>query len=132
MPLNAAYPGLECAHAALPVFRVRNFLSRDECDRLILAAKDHMMPAPVVCAGSGQVSRSRTSSTCYLAREDLPTVVGRVCALTGKPLEHLELPQVGRYMTDQFYRVRARHSHIASERARPISVSASRGTDRPI
>ena len=40
-----------------------------------------MTPAPVVGPGNGEVSVSRTSSTCYLAREDLPSLVSRVCAL---------------------------------------------------
>ena len=104
LQMNPAFPGLAQLHTAPPLYRVRGFLSPDECDRLINSAKDHMTPAPVVGAGNGQVSTSRTSSTCYLAREDLPSLVSRVCALTGKPLEHLELPQVGRYMPDQFYR----------------------------
>ena len=50
------------------------FLAPDECDRLIDAAKDHMTPAPVVGAGNGEVSTSRTSSTCYLAREVTPHI----------------------------------------------------------
>lgn len=104
LSMNPAFPGLTTLHTAPPLYRVRGFLSPDECDRLIHSAKDHMTPAPVVGAGNGQVSSSRTSSTCYLAREDLPSLVSRVCALTGKPLEHLELPQVGRYMPEQFYR----------------------------
>lgn len=41
-------------------------------------------------------TNSRTSSTCYFAREDVPAVVAKVCRLTGKPPEHVELPQVGR------------------------------------
>ena len=63
-----------------------------------------MTPAPVVGPGNGEVSVSRTSSTCYLAREDLPSVCTKVSALTGKPLEHLELPQVGRYRGGEFYK----------------------------
>ena len=63
-----------------------------------------MTPAPVVGAGNGEVSVSRTSSTCYLAREDLPTICTKVCALTGCPVEHLELPQVGRYRGGEFYK----------------------------
>ena len=106
LQMNPAFPGLAQLHTAPPLYRVRGFLSPDECDRLINSAKDHMTPAPVVGAGNGQVSTSRTSSTCYLAREDLPSLVSRVCALTGKPLEHLELPQA-----------RARSRAIARARA---------------
>jgi len=104
LELNMMYPGITAVSSSPPVFTVANFLSPEECDALIIAAKDHMTPAPVVGPGNGEVSVSRTSSTCYLAREDLPTVCTKVCALTGKPVEHLELPQVGRYLTGEFYK----------------------------
>ena len=86
-----------------PVFCVDNFLTAQECDFLIGAAQDSFGPAPVVGKGAGEVSPSRTSSTCYLAREDLPDLLRKVTLLTGKPAEHCELPQVGRYFTTQHY-----------------------------
>ena len=61
-------------HAHPPIFCVYDFLSPAECDFLIEAASDAFGPAPVVGKGQGEVSPSRTSSTCYLAREDLPEV----------------------------------------------------------
>lgn len=61
------------------------------------------MVAPVVGKGAGEISHSRTSSTCYLAREDLPLLLNKVSKLTGKPVEHCELPQVGRYLPSQQY-----------------------------
>lgn len=104
LPLNVLYPGIVPISASPPVYTVENFLSADECRALIDAAKDYMTPAPVVGPGNGEVSVSRTSSTCYLAREDLPSICTKVCALTGKPVEHLELPQVGRYRAGEFYK----------------------------
>lgn len=97
------YPGLQMLHANPPVFCVENFLTDQECDFLIHAAQDCFTPAPVVGAGAGEVSSSRTSSTCYLAREDLPDYLRKVSLLTGKPVEHCELPQVGRYLPTQQY-----------------------------
>ncbi|KAJ8614073.1 hypothetical protein CTAYLR_005856 [Chrysophaeum taylorii] len=104
LDVNLLYPGLRAISTRPPVFTVESFLSPEECKALIDAAKDHMTPAPVVGPGNGEVSVSRTSSTCYLAREDLPSICTKVCALTGKPVEHLELPQVGRYRTGEFYK----------------------------
>lgn len=101
--VHPQYPGLSMIHADPPVFIVNNFLSPSECQSLIDAASDSFQPAPVVGKGAGQVSASRTSSTCYLAREDLPTLMQRVSLLTGKPVEHCELPQVGRYRPGEFY-----------------------------
>eukprot|EP00536_Pseudo-nitzschia_multiseries_P001058 jgi/Psemu1/294264/fgenesh1_pm.13_\ len=85
------------------MYRVENFLTPDECDHLVRVASDSFTPAPVVGVGSGIVSETRTSSTCYLAREDLPGLVRKVSELTRKPICHMELPQVGRYLSSQQY-----------------------------
>jgi prolyl 4-hydroxylase len=101
--INPNYPGAQLLHAHPPIFCVHNFLSNAECDFLIHSASDAFGPAPVVGKGSGEVSPSRTSSTCYLAREDLPEYMRKITLLTGKPPEHCELPQVGRYYPSQQY-----------------------------
>lgn len=101
--VNPAYPGLKVLHSNPPIFAVDGFLNEFECQFLIHSAQDAFGPAPVVGKGAGEVSPSRTSSTCYLAREDLPDLMRKVTLLTGKPLEHCELPQVGRYLPSQQY-----------------------------
>eukprot|EP00985_Skeletonema_marinoi_P021426 scaffold13138_cov151-Skeletonema_marinoi.AAC.3 len=101
--INPNYPGAQLLHAHPPIFCVHNFLSSAECEFLIRNATDAFGPAPVVGRGSGEVSPSRTSSTCYLAREDLPEYMRKITLLTGKPPEHCELPQVGRYYPSQQY-----------------------------
>ena len=101
--INPNYPNARLLHAHPPIFVVDDFLSHAECDFLIEAAADSFMPAPVVGRGSGEVSPSRTSSTCYLAREDLPEYLRKISLLTGKPPEHCELPQVGRYLPGEQY-----------------------------
>lgn len=101
--VNPNYPGLRMIHGTPPIFCVDHFLTPMECNFLIEAASDSFTPAPVVGKGSGEISASRTSSTCYLAREDVPDLMRKVSALTGKPIEHCELPQVGRYLTSQQY-----------------------------
>lgn len=101
--VNPSYPGLRQVHLDPPVFVVDNFLTPFECDFLVHAADDSWTPAPVVGKGAGEISSSRTSSTCYLAREDLPDYMRKVSILTNKPIEHCELPQVGRYLPTQQY-----------------------------
>uniref|UniRef100_A0A7S1UYE3 Fe2OG dioxygenase domain-containing protein n=1 Tax=Grammatophora oceanica TaxID=210454 RepID=A0A7S1UYE3_9STRA len=101
--VNPHYPGLRLLNATPPIFAVDNFLSPFECQFLMEVAQDSFGPAPVVGKGAGEVSPSRTSSTCYLAREDLPDYLRKVSLLTGKPIEHCELPQVGRYFPSQQY-----------------------------
>jgi hypothetical protein len=101
--VNPQYPGQRMLHSNPPVYCVDQFLTPEECDFLIQSASDAFTPAPVVGKGVGEISTSRTSSTCYLAREDVPMLMRKVSALTGKPIEHCELPQVGRYFTSQQY-----------------------------
>jgi hypothetical protein len=67
--VNPGYPGLRMLHTNPPIFCVDNFLTDLECNFLIEHAQDSFGPAPVVGKGAGEVSPSRTSSTCYLARE---------------------------------------------------------------
>ena len=106
--INPNYPGVRAISFDPPLFCVDNFLTPQECQFLIHAASDSFSPAPVVGKGAGEISPSRTSSTCYLAKEDLPDLLRKVSALTGKPIEHCELPQVGRYLsTQQYFQVRA-------------------------
>ena len=101
--VNPHYPGLRMINSNPPIFVVDNFLTHYECDFLIHSAQDSWTPAPVVGKGAGELTPSRTSSTCYLAREDLPDYMRKVAHLTGKPIEHFELPQVGRYLPTQEY-----------------------------
>lgn len=101
--LNPNYPGVRVLRSDPPVFAVDQFLTPIECQFLVAVASDSFGPAPVVGKGAGEVSASRTSSTCYLSREDLPDLMRKVSLLTGKPIEHCELPQVGRYLPSQQY-----------------------------
>jgi prolyl 4-hydroxylase len=96
-------PILRLLHAQPPIFCVDDFLTEYECNFLIQHASDSFGPAPVVGKGFGEVSPSRTSSTCYIAREDVPSIMRKIAVLTGKPVETCELPQVGRYFPTQQY-----------------------------
>lgn len=60
------------------LYVVDDFFSALECDALMALANNYMVVSPVVGAGAGEVSTSRTSSSCFLAREDLPTVCSKV------------------------------------------------------
>ena len=112
--INPLFPGVRQVHSNPPVFCVEDFLTPMECDCLIQAADDGWSPAPVVGKGAGEISPSRTSSTFYLAREDVPQYMHKISNLTGKPVQHFELPQVGRYLPTQQYRhVRAACGSIA-------------------
>ena len=126
--VNPSYPGLRVLNSSPPIFVVDNFLTSYECDFLIHSAQDCFSPAPVVGAGAGVVLPSRTSSTCYLAREDLPDILRKVSLLTGKPPEHCELPQVGRYFPTQQYLQHYDAFDLATEDGRRFAANGGQRT----
>ncbi|CAK0803182.1 unnamed protein product [Prorocentrum cordatum] len=128
--INTSYdPRLRLLRPSPPVYELPGFLlegsmgasdhtlqplTGDECRALVELARPLLQPSPVVqlasSPGSGGarevhgVSASRTSTTCFLARESCGALLAKVGALTGKPRECFELVQVGRYLKGQFYR----------------------------
>jgi prolyl 4-hydroxylase len=126
--VNLSYPGLRMLNAQPPIFCVDNFLTEFECRFLIEHAQDSFGPAPVVGKGAGEVSPSRTSSTCYLAREDLPDILRKVSILTGKPIEHCELPQVGRYFPSQQYLQHFDAFDVSTEDGRRFALNGGQRT----
>jgi prolyl 4-hydroxylase len=126
--VNLSYPGLRMLNAQPPIFCVDEFLTDFECSFLIEHAQDSFGPAPVVGKGAGEVSPSRTSSTCYLAREDLPDILRKISILTGKPIEHCELPQVGRYFPSQQYLQHFDAFDLSTEDGRRFALNGGQRT----
>jgi prolyl 4-hydroxylase len=126
--INPNFPGLRVLHTHPPIFCVDNFLTEYECTFLIDHASDSFGPAPVVGKGAGEVSPSRTSSTCYLAREDLPDILRKISLLTGKPFEHFELPQVGRYFPTQQYLQHYDAFDLSTEDGRRFAMNGGQRT----
>jgi prolyl 4-hydroxylase len=126
--INPTYPGLRILNEKPPIFCVDNFLTEYECKFLIEHASDSFGPAPVVGKGAGEVSPSRTSSTCYLAREDLPDILRKISLLTGKPYDHCELPQVGRYFPTQQYLQHYDAFDLSTEDGRRFAMNGGQRT----
>jgi len=126
--VNQNYPGLQVVNQNPPIFLVQNFLTKAECDFLICVAQDCFTSSNVVGQGVGVVSSSRTSSTCYLAREDLPEYLNKVSLLTGKPVEHCELPQVGRYFNSQQYMQHYDAFDLSNEHGRRFAENGGQRT----
>ena len=95
---------LKCLSPDPGIYTIDGFLSNAECDALIAQGELHLEPSVVVGGSRTMVSRNRTSSSCYLRREDAPFLVKRISRLLcGKNTTHLELPQVARYYSGQAY-----------------------------
>jgi prolyl 4-hydroxylase len=102
LQINTAYPNVQqVPNTDPPIFVVDNFLSPEECATLQDSARSWMHRAPVVGKGIGVSSHARTSTTCFLDRDKFPEIMGKVSALTNKPIDDFEYPQVGRYANTQ-------------------------------
>ena len=82
--INTGFPQLRKIHSDPPLFLVPDFLSAEECDRLIAASDGRLQDAHVVGKGDGQTNSfgyvqgktpGRTSRTCTLAKEEVGFLV---------------------------------------------------------
>jgi prolyl 4-hydroxylase len=95
---------LACLSADPAIYTIDGFLTSAECAAMIAQGGRHLEPSVVVGGSRTLVSRNRTSSSCYLRREDAPFLIERVSRLLcGKATAHMELPQVARYHRGQAY-----------------------------
>ncbi|GMH84049.1 hypothetical protein TrST_g11219 [Triparma strigata] len=123
LPINLNYPNLALITSidpslnSPPIYYVHDFLTINECDKLIQAGLeggfhpspvvgDSPLPDPTIPAtlrAKPKISSARTSTTIYLDRADVPTLVSKVTNLTGVGPSQCELPQVAQYLPDQKY-----------------------------
>ena len=107
--INRTYPGLSPLCSDPPIFRIADFVTEDECDQLITRARGRLARSPTVDHDRGvvgSVNEGRTSSTCFLNRDEAPWLLAKVSALTNKPVTHMETPQVCHYEAGAYY-----HAH---------------------
>ena len=101
LAITLAYPGLHLLHADPPVYACDDLLTTAECDLLVRMA-DPLLKRSLTDSGK---SRVRTSQSTHLRKElqPCPSVLAKVSRLTGKPISHMEIPQVARYESGEFY-----------------------------
>lgn len=83
-----------------------NFLTEQEVDQLVSAAKPKLTPALVSSADNGVVSAGRTGSTCWIGlnhNEVIAQLSLRVAEVVGITLENAESLQVVHYGPSQEY-----------------------------
>jgi hypothetical protein len=88
-------------HDDPPVFCIADFLPPELCDDAIRRAQASLHPSRMVAESA--TGKARTSMSCWLTHADLPGLVERVSAVTGKTPSQLEPPQVARYCSGQKY-----------------------------
>jgi hypothetical protein len=103
--LQREYPGLEVLHSSPDVLMVESFLTDEECSRIIAKAKPHLVPCLVKNAESGKVGvdPNRTSFNINVPKDEVPTIVSKLTALTNCDERKLEILQVLQYTEGQHF-----------------------------
>ena len=104
--INLHYPGLKQIHKNPDIFIIDNFLSNDECNKVIIKASSHLKPCLVKNASTGMVENdpSRTSTNTNLPQCEAPTIVSKIISLACCRVDQLEILQVLRYDRGQEFR----------------------------
>eukprot|EP00537_Pseudo-nitzschia_pungens_P006557 CAMPEP_0172363298 /NCGR_PEP_ID=MMETSP1060-20121228/6702_1 /TAXON_ID=37318 /ORGANISM="Pseudo-nitzschia pungens, Strain cf. cingulata" /LENGTH=560 /DNA_ID=CAMNT_0013086019 /DNA_START=126 /DNA_END=1808 /DNA_ORIENTATION=- len=104
--INLDYPGLVEFHSDPDVYAVDQFLSADECDRIVAKCEPHTAPCVVVTdeLEVGPDDRTRTSTEAILPRAEAPTIVAKLTELLECSEDQLEILQVLRYQTGQEFK----------------------------
>jgi hypothetical protein len=103
--INLSYEKpLEQIHANPDIFIIRNFLSDDECDRLVAKAEPNLRPcvSKSELTGALGVDQSRTSSDANIPRAEVPTIMRKLMFLLNcSDARRFEILQVLRYRKGQ-------------------------------
>ena len=104
--INKEYPGLRQIHHDPDVFVVDNFLTADECDRIVSKTTAHLRPCLIKNESTGEVQNnpSRTSTDANLPQAEAPTIVNKLTSLVKCDPSQLEILQVLRYLWGQEFK----------------------------
>ena len=104
--INKQYPGLKQIHEDPDVYLIDDFLSTDECDRIIAKAEPLLTPCLVKNELTGLVEQdsSRTNTDANLPQSEAPTIVSKLTNLASCSASQLEILQVLRYTEGQQFK----------------------------
>ncbi len=101
--INQQYPGLRQLHENPDIYAVDQFLSDQECSKVISKASPHLKPCLVKNESTGSVEKdqSRTSTNTNLPQVEAPTIVSKLKSLVSCEADRLEILQVLKYTQGQ-------------------------------
>jgi hypothetical protein len=112
--INTAYPGLQLIHEEPFIFIVNDFLSSDECTRLIGKAEQGSLRAQI---GGGGVVRTSQGVVCM--HEEVPTIQSKLMDLVQVPHQgQLQYLKVSRYGAGDTF---SKHTDAWPTEGAPIS-----------
>jgi hypothetical protein len=99
--IDVTYPGLELVHEEPYIFIVNNFLTVQECEKLVLKiATNRQVP-------SSPNDNGRTSTSVIARNDELPTVRAKLATLANVAAEQMQPTKMTHYGTGQVF---ARHT----------------------
>ena len=101
--ITESYPNVEKIHSNPDIYTIADFLSQNECERLITKARVGMQPCLVKNAETGAVEPdpSRTSTNANIPQREVPSISKKILDLTNCREEQMEILQVLRYEKGQ-------------------------------
>lgn len=101
--LNEQYPGLKRISKDPDIYCVDNFLSDEECDRLIAKSQPHLVPCLVKNDKTGKPEQDpvRTSTNTNVPQSEVPSIVEKITNLANCNADQLEILQVLNYKQGQ-------------------------------
>ncbi|KAL7533433.1 hypothetical protein ACHAXR_009483 [Thalassiosira sp. AJA248-18] len=104
--IQQQYPGLNQLHKNPDIFAVENFLSDDECDRIIAKATPHLTPCIIKNESSGAIEQdlSRTSTDANLPQAEAPSIISKLSEFLLCDANQLEILQILRYTQGQEFK----------------------------
>jgi prolyl 4-hydroxylase len=103
------WPDVEVMHESAPfIYRLKGFLSSEECQHLIGVCKPKFKRSQVIdhSTGGNVEQAIRTSSSCFMGRAETETIGAvekRAAEVLGVPVENIETLQMVRYYPGQKY-----------------------------
>eukprot|EP00557_Chaetoceros_sp_GSL56_P007660 CAMPEP_0176504280 /NCGR_PEP_ID=MMETSP0200_2-20121128/15844_1 /TAXON_ID=947934 /ORGANISM="Chaetoceros sp., Strain GSL56" /LENGTH=425 /DNA_ID=CAMNT_0017903691 /DNA_START=404 /DNA_END=1682 /DNA_ORIENTATION=+ len=104
--INQQYPNILKIHSNPDIYTVSDFLSQNECERLIAKASLGMQPCLVKNANTGLVEPdpSRTSTNANIPQREVPSITQKMTSLANCSQEQLEILQVLNYKRGQEFK----------------------------
>ena len=124
--LNPEYPGLRKLHENPNIYVVDEFLSNDECDRLIAKASSHLRPCLIKdeATGAVELDPSRTSTDANIPQREVRSIIRKLTSLLSSDADHLEILQVLNYKEGQQF-----NAHTDGFQG-PVSACGFEGANR--
>ena len=103
--INRDYPGMKVLASDPDILEIDNFLTDDECDRLIEKARTNLKPCVTKNPKTGAVEMDpdRTSTNANIPQCEVPTIVSKILHLANCDASRLEILQVLHYEKGQCF-----------------------------